>query len=52
LDQSQPEASPVFVLDDVEELDACSWIQTGCQTLNQALTMVFNVLHDDICLAG
>jgi hypothetical protein len=49
---SQLEAPPVFVLDDVEELDAWSRIQTGCQSLNQALTIAFNALHDDICSAG
>jgi hypothetical protein len=36
------------MMDVIEELWAGSRIQTGCQTLNQALTMAFNVLHNDI----
>jgi hypothetical protein len=51
-DRNEPEAPPVFVLDDIEELESWSRIQTGCQTLNQALTTTFNVLHNDIYPAG
>jgi hypothetical protein len=51
-DRNRPEAQPVFMLDDIEELGAWNRIQAGCQTLNQALTMAFNVLHNDIRPAG
>jgi hypothetical protein len=40
------------VLDDVEELEYCWRIHTGCQTLNQTLSLALSILHNDIRLAG
>jgi hypothetical protein len=51
-DWNQLEAPPVFVLDNVEELENWGLIQAECQTLNQTLSLTLFVLHNDICLAS
>jgi hypothetical protein len=48
-DRNQPGAPPVFVLDNVEEQGDWEWLQGGCKTFNNALSLALlalqNVIH-------
>ena len=51
-DQNQPEAPPIFVLDDAEEQGYWDRLQSGCEGFNKTLSLALSILHEDIRPAG